>query len=351
MAEIRTLDIAELVLRKHFSLRKPTTYQYPEILSLHALANLALTTGSPELTEWIRDLLRPLLAGEATQHMGAYKLYNMGGTATAKLLRAGLLPEAENTVRATVEELVNDCPRGQGRFLAYQTHDRFRPEQLWIDMVFATCPFLTHAGLHFGCDAYLDEAVVQLLGMHDMLFDPDCGLYHQAVNMRAPNTISDDHWSRGNGWGILGLAETAPNLPERIGRRGEIVRMLTDHLAACLACQDERGVWHQELTDPESYVETSGTGLILYALGVALEHGLVEPSWREHLLRGLRGYAEYIALDGSVHNCCIGCLCPGDGSRQMYLDRPWKLNDHHAFGPAGLAFGQAHRLGIEVLDV
>jgi unsaturated rhamnogalacturonyl hydrolase len=351
MTEIRTLDVAELVLRKHFSLRATETYQYPEILSLHAVANLALTTESPELNRWVRELLHPLISGEATQHMGAYKLYNIGGTGTAKLLHAGVLPEAEEIVRATVEELVNECPRGRGRFLAYQTHNRFTPEQLWIDMVFATCPFLTYAGLHFDCDAYLDEAVTQLVGMHDMLFDPACGLYRQAVNVRGPNTISDDHWSRGNGWGILGLVETATNLPEHIARREEIVRMFTDHLAACLAHQDENGVWHQEMTDPESYVETSGTGLILYALGKALEHGLVDPAWREHLLLGLRSYAGYIALDGSVHNCCIGCLCPGDGSREMYLNRPWKLNDHHAFGPAGLAFGQAYRLGVESLDV
>ena len=150
MSQIRTREIAEGVLRKHFARVKPAAYAYPEVLSLHAAVNLQLATGDPGLRDWIRELLRPFLAGELGQHMGAYWLYNVGGTATAKLLQLGLLPEAEEAVDQCAQKLVNECPRGPGRFLAYQTNDRRQPDQLWIDMVFATCPFLTYAGLHLG---------------------------------------------------------------------------------------------------------------------------------------------------------------------------------------------------------
>lgn len=348
---IQTRDVAERVLRRHFALAESARYAYPEVLSLQAAVNLELATGDAELRRWNRALLRPFVAGELTQRMGAYWLYNLGGAGTARLVQLGLLPEAEEAVARGAEELVRNCPRGPEGFLAYQTNDRRGPEQVWIDMVFATCPFLVFAGLHFGRDEWLDEAVDQLAAMHTLFWDSACGLYNQAVNIRGAGHRTEDHWSRGNGWGILGLCEVAAHLPERVARRNLVRQLLHDHLAACLAHQDGEGMWHQEMTDPTSYVETSGTGLILYALGVALEHGLCPPEWRSALLRGLRGYLGYIALDGSVHNCCIGCMCPGEGTQADYKAREWRRNDHHAFGPAALAFGQAHRLGIRDLTL
>jgi len=95
-----------------------------------------------------------------------------------------------------------------------------------------------------------------------------------------------------------------------------------------------------------SFVAASGARLFLCALGVALEAGIVPAARRENLIAGLRGYLSYIAQDGSVHNCCCGCLCPGDGSKEAYMAQKFRLNDPHAFGPAALAFEQAANLGI-----
>jgi unsaturated rhamnogalacturonyl hydrolase len=117
-------------------------------------------------------------------------------------------------------------------------------------------------------------------------------------------------------------------------------------MAACVKYQNKDGLWHQEMTREDSYVETSGTGLMLYAIGRGLELGLLPESYRENFLRGLRGYLGYIALDGSVFNTCQGCLCPGKGTIEDYIARPWQLNDVHSFGPAALTFAQALKLGI-----
>jgi len=67
---------------------------------------------------------------------------------------------------------------------------------------------------------------------------------------------------------------------------------------------------------------------------------------RAALEQGLRGYLSYIALDGSVHQTCTGCLCPDGGALPAYLARAHKLNDTHAFGPVVLAFGQAAAIGL-----
>ena len=104
------------------------------------------------------------------------------------------------------------------------------------------------------------------------------------------------------------------------------------------------------MTEPESYVETSGSGLILYAIGRGIHAGVLSRSYLENFQRGLRGYLTYIAQGGSVFNTCEGCLCPGDGSIAAYMAKPWRLNDIHSFGPAVMTLAMAIKLGITEIE-
>ena len=99
-----------------------------------------------------------------------------------------------------------------------------------------------------------------------------------------------------------------------------------------------------------TYTETSGSGLILYTIGRGLERGILPETYREVFLKGLRGMLGYIALDGSIYHTCRGCLAPGQGKIEDYMNWPWVRNDVHAFGPVALAFGQALRLGIAEIE-
>jgi unsaturated rhamnogalacturonyl hydrolase len=206
------------------------------------------------------------------------------------------------------------------------------------------------AGLALYRREYVSEAIYQALTMCELFRDPANGLLHQCKNFCGPGLLSEDHWSRGNGWGLLALSELVGYLPGDHPRRVEVEGAFTDLVRACLRAQDERGMWHQELTDVESYVETSGTGLILYAIGVGLEQGLLPAEARQAFVNGLRGYLAYIRPDGSVYHTCRGCLCPGQGTLFDYKVRAPVLNDPHAFGPVTLAFGQALSLGIAELE-
>ena len=120
---------------------------------------------------------------------------------------------------------------------------------------------------------------------------------------------------------------------------------------SCRKFQDEHGLWHQEMTRHDAYVETSGSGLILYAIGRGVEIGVLPESYRDILLKGLRGYLSYIAVDGSVFHSCCGCLCPGEGKVEDYMNRSWIMNDIHSFGPVVLAFSQAYKLGIKKISI
>ena len=339
---ILTEKIAENAIRLHQS--TASLEHYTGIVTLHGLVNLAETTGRADLRELAVQWLKPFYSGQVAKVGGIYdKMYRCGGNASALLVKYGMA--ADEVLPALIlkaDELIKEHPR--------DPHGLFgkigAPEKIWIDSVFAVCPFLAILGNLAKRQDYIDEAVFQIRVFTDLLLDSQNGLYHQCMNFQGPGTINEDHWSRGNGWAALALAELILELPDN----PEITRLYTGLMQACLKVRDEHGLWHHEMTRADSYTETSGSGLILYAVGRGLERGILPETYREIFLKGLRGLLGYIALDGSIYHTCRGCLAPGQGRIEDYMNWPWIRNDVHAFGPVALAFGQALRLGIAEIE-
>jgi unsaturated rhamnogalacturonyl hydrolase len=330
-------DIALLVIDRHIAVR-PLDH-YAGIVTMQALVNLAQVKSGGELKTRALETLEPFYSGKVEKVSGAYdRMYRCGGNASALLVKYGFAPEILPSLVSRAEELIGSHPRHSSGVFGKPD----APEKIWIDTLFAVCPFLAILGNITGRRDFSDEALKQLFETHKLLFDPPVGLYHQSLNFAGPGRLSGDHWSRGNGWAALALAELVTEFP---GNK-DVADIYRNFMRACIEFQDEDGLWHQEMTVKDSYPETSGTGLILYAVGRGLELGILSGSYRENFIRGLRSFLAYIGLDGSVFNTCEGCLCPGKGAVEDYMAKPWRLNDVHSFGPPALAFCQALSLGI-----
>jgi len=341
-----TLEVARAAFRKHSDVHGNLDY-YPGIVTLHGLARLATLTVREELLAEISDALGPFIRGER-DFPANFPNYLCGGNATAWMVFQNQLPEAREVVRRYAEQILNEAPRNAEGIL---THPQKPGEDvIWIDTAFAVTPFLLFTGLALENDAYVEDAFQQTAKMVKAFKVEETGLLNQAINMRGPGHRTEDHWSRGNGWAALALTELAVHLPDDHPRKAEAVRLFTDHIRACLALQDENGMWHQEMTNPtRSYVETSGSALILYGLGAGLKAGLFGEEERPKFEKGLRGLLAYISEDADVYHTVSGCFSPGQGTKLEYMASPPILNDPHAFGPVVLAMGQAHLLGIESL--
>lgn len=345
MDSISTFTIAERAFSKHAATH--SLAHYTGILSLHAYSRLALISQNPAVLDKIRRNLLPFVR-RMHEFKANFTNYFCGGNGTAFLFWQGVLPEAETELRKAAEETISLAPRDDEGIFRMPRTDQHK---IWIDVAFAVTPFLLFTGLAFQEDSYIEEAFQQTRKMVEVLNDPTNDLLHQARGFTAPGVISQDHWSRGNGWGLLALTELVQYLPENDPRRPEAVQMYQRLMNACLRYQNAQGTWHQEITDHSSYVETSGTGLLLYGVGVGIEKGYLPVSAIENFVRGLRGYRNYICPDGTVHHTCRGCLNPGTGTIPEYKQVPPVVNDPHAFGPVTLAYGQALKLGIdEIVD-
>lgn len=337
------LEIANLAYKKHLEI-EPLSH-YTGIVTLHATVSWAIDHNDTALLAEVIEQLKPFLNKERIFKC-SYINYHCGGNASALLLMHGKIEDTNGFIRECADELLNDAPREQGTGIFKMPERDY--ELIWIDSIFAVAPFLTYCGVAFNDDRYIEEAFQQVKKMLDIFRDSNAhGTMHQSRGgWIGAGKLSQDHWSRGNGWGLYGMAEMIKFMPKSHPRRKETEDIFRDFLLGCLYYQDHDGMWHQEITDHTSFVETSGTGLILYALGVGIESGIIDDSHLFAFQRGVKGYQSYIALDGSVFNTCVGCLCPEDGSIEAYKSRQHKMNDSHAFGPVIFTFAQAEKLRL-----
>ncbi len=316
---------------------------YFSLVSLHGIARYAKFTKNQPLLDEMKQFARPYLDGKVEKMCGAYgpTVYRFGGNFTAYLAVRGELDSADiKVLEDSADLLCNTHPRNsQGAFMMPK-YDNF----LWIDTVFGICPFLLWVGLATGRNEFIDEACKQMKLHHDVLFNSETKTYHQALNAWESKGLSA-HWGRGVGWGVFALSEMAYDLPKAHPDYPEIIKMYRDVSSGCLETQDEDGMWHQIVNVHETYPETSGTGLIAYALARGVKNGSLDrESSQRAFIKALSGLLKYMEEDGSVLNCCKGCLAPNGGTVEAYANHNWVLNDPHAFGPMILAFGEAEHL-------
>ena len=132
-----------------------------------------------------------------------------------------------------------------------------------------------------------------------------------------------------------------------------VVNYYINHVDALLPYQSENGLWRQEITlesyhGLESFEETSGTGLIAYAIGVGIRTGVLDrKTYLPAFVNAIRGLKKVSIGEGfEIYNSCPGCLSPKDGSLYSYLSLIPPIDEHHGAGPVVMALAEAHLLGI-----
>ncbi len=317
---------------------------YPGSLLMQAMAELAANRADPALLARTVGLLKKFATKEI-KGRGSFISYGAGGSGAAFLRQRGLTTELDNQVTVAAKRMVESQKRSSEGLLV-PPWIVAEKDQVFIDIAFAVTPFLLYVGLTEKNDAYIDLAIFETVELFRILRDKQTGLVHQGRGFQGLGVLSQDNWSRGNGWGAVGLAALVRDLPANHPRRPEIEALAKEFFTAVLRFQNPAGLWHQEMTDPTSFTEISGSGLMLYGIGVMLERCLLDRKHEADFRRGLAALPAYIAADGGVSHTCIGCLCPLQGTKADYKGWLWAYNDSHAFGPLVLAYAQAAKMGI-----
>ncbi|OUS78423.1 hypothetical protein B1748_02170 [Paenibacillus sp. MY03] len=114
--------------------------------------------------------------------------------------------------------------------------------------------------------------------------------------------------------------------------------------------QGEHGLWHQVLTDPESYEEASCTSMFMYGFALGVRHGWLEQpeTYAAAARAGWRGLCERaIDKQGNLYGVCKGSSW---SYRHAYYKHElgWNLNDTHGIGIVLLAGIETYRMMQEL---
>lgn len=339
--------VAERVLCK--GMQKSNIKGYEGSLLLQGMSELVLATSSDSLLRCAINIMEQFGTKEI-KGGGSFISYEAGGSGAALLDYRGVTSLLRTQVAEAARKMVEKQNRSSEGLLIPSWVSKEK-DQVFIDMAFAVTPYLLYTGLSENNQTYIDLAVFETLELFRILADKQSGLIHQGRGFVAKDIVSQDNWSRGNGWGALALGVLVVDLPQTHPQRKEVERLTRDFYLSVLKYQDENGMWHQEMTDKTSYAETSGTGLLLYGMGMAIQAKVLDKKYIRQFIKGLQGLAAYIEKDGSVSNACWSCLCPKNGTKEDYKNHPSYYNDSHAFGPVVLAFAQALKMGIKEMPL
>ena len=345
---MRTLKLAKNLFDRYESQHR--IYRYYGLSALFALAQISHESKDNEYMEKCKTMLS-LYPDKIEHPYYNFINYEVGGNGKAWLCFKGLFDEELENLRKYAEKTLAS-PADSDGILCMPSN--LEAEKIWIDAAAVITPFMLYSGLALKEEKYIDFAAEQSLKIYDTLLDKTCGLLHQSRGFREnPSLISDDHWSRGNGWGYAALAELVKHLPKKSRHRAKVEKCFVDLSTALIGYQTSKGAWRQEITSDYSWDESSGTALIAYGLGVGLRTGLLSKEIFDKPFKNAINIIikRFINYDFSTNMCCAACLCPGAGKEKgtikAYLTEVYPCKDEpHSYGAFMLALLEAHRNGI-----
>jgi rhamnogalacturonyl hydrolase YesR len=209
------------------------------------------------------------------------------------------------------------------------------PNSVWLDDLYMSVPCLAQMGKLTGDRRYFDDAAKQILQFHSRMFVPEKNLWmHGWIQEMSPHPAF--HWARANGWALMATAELLSVLPKDHPDRTRLLDIFKSHAAGLRQVQAPSGLWHQLLDRPDSYEETSSSGMYVFALARGINLGLLNrTTYAPVVLRGWNGLTTKVNSIGQVEDTCIGTSLGWDDT--YYLNRPTDVNATLGYGPVFLA--------------
>lgn len=284
-------------------------WRYQKACTYYGALIFADATGNPSITQQMEDGYEPYLKGKRKPHQGHVD-YNLFGIWPLEMYR-------QTTKEAYLET---------GKGLADHEYENTGEDGLtslarfWVDDMYMVGSLQVQAYKATGEEVYLNRAALFLKVYCDEL-QRDNGMFHHRED--APF-----FWGRGNGWAVAALTEALLVLPENHQYHGALLENFQKMMKTLASYQGEDGMWHQLIDDPESFPESSCTGMFLYGFISGVHHGwLNSAEYKPVIEKGWAALASYVNEKGEAMNVCIGTNAKD--SKKHYLNRPKTNGNFH----------------------
>ncbi|EDM25900.1 hypothetical protein LNTAR_07654 [Lentisphaera araneosa HTCC2155] len=238
------------------------------------------------------------------------------------------------------QKMLNNAPKVAGGTLA-----RYRPEwkskAIQIDDLYMVTPYWARKSVDHDEAKYLDLAIEETLSYYKHLWNAETKLFHCLWLEKKPE-VKIPHWARGNGWFVLGITDLLNFVPENHPKRAELLEVYNNVMLGLMARQNKDGLWHQVLDHPESYTETSSSGMFTYSLLHGSAKGWLPPSARTAGIKGWNGLQTKLTDNNQLEDVCRSTGMSED--LDYYFNRERITHDQHGIGPFLLSASEIIKL-------
>jgi len=257
---------------------------------------------------------------------------------------------AAKTVRDAFEKIPKNADGGFW-------HKEIHPNEMWIDGIYMGEPFIARYGRWMNDSAFgFDMAVFQATLVASHCLDPKTGLLFHAwdqdrnASWANPETgVSPEIWSRGMAWFVMALVDVLEVLPRTHPGYPKLLALLEQNVKGLEAVQDPRtGLWFEVLdkgSRPDNWIETSSSGMFIYAIRKAVRLQLVDARYASVASRAWRGLQATIERDTSGRPVFTGAVQGMDVQDDYagYVKAPRLRNSTHGLMAIQLAASEMER--------
>ncbi|HEY3983716.1 glycoside hydrolase family 88/105 protein [Cedecea sp.] len=181
-------------------------------------------------------------------------------------------------------------------------------QQMWDDTLMMTVLPLAKIGKLLGREEYVEEAAYQFLLHVQNLMDRETGLWFHGWSYEGCHNFANARWARGNSWLTIVIPDFLEliDLPESSAVRRYLLQVLNRQVEALVKCQNENGLWHTLLDDPDSYPEASATAGFAYGILKAVRKRYVSAEYADAGEKAIRGIVANISPGGELLQTSFG---------------------------------------------
>lgn len=201
-------------------------------------------------------------------------------------------------------------------------HKENYPNQVWMDGLYMGQPFYVEYIKEFADKKDYSDTLKQFATAHKNIWNEKTHLYAHAFDeskemfwCNKETGLSPNVWGRAVGWVVMALVDILELLEGEKADTSLLRTMLKETIDGMLPYQHKSGMWYQVVdkgSNPENYLEASGTSMMAYALLKGVRLGYLPAEYSKY------GKA---AFDGTVAECLkevdgevrLGSICKSAG--------------------------------------
>ena len=196
------------------------------------------------------------------------------------------------------------------------------PGEMWDDTLMMSVLPLAKIGLLLRRPHYVEEAKRQFLVHIKYLADRKTGLWFHGWTFLERHHFAEALWARGNCWVTMAIPEMIEllDLPPGDAFRTILIDALAAQVKALAQYQDESGLWHTLLNEPDSYLEASATAGFAYGILKSVRKNYLPRDYEQMGIRAVKAVLANIDEKGELKEVSFGT--PVFDGLQGYRDIP-----------------------------